>query len=232
MSGLVSTQLACARTQSRSSIGVSPSKVAARSPGRRKLAPARAAGRRPAPWSAPGTAPGPGRPRAARSAPAAGRPATCPTPCRSRPPPSGPRGRASAASAWCGHGCADPRGRRAGPAAARAPTPARRGAPGRAGSVLDVGQRRRHPGGDRRQHAARVQQITASPRPSPLSRLCARSGLTSTARCADSLVTGSTTERGGSTGGALGVPAVRRRLPVLGVSGEVDVYSAPACATA
>ena len=73
----------------------------------------RAAGRARAPWSARGRAPwhrarsAPRSPRAPRSAPAAGRRATCPRPCPSRRRRAG-RCASSAASAWCVHGASTP----------------------------------------------------------------------------------------------------------------------------
>ena len=97
MSGLVRTYCACSRTQRRSSGGVSPSYVAARSPGsasassRGQLVGGQRLGRRqvergrPAPEAPP-------RRRRPRSAPAAGRPGTCPTRCRWRRRRAGRRG--------------------------------------------------------------------------------------------------------------------------------------------
>ena len=126
MSGLVSTQEACARAQSRSTIGVSPSYGATRSPGSSSDCSDAQLVRRRVPWSARQVqhARRAAR-RAARTARGAGRPATCPRPCRwparrpgrrapARPPPPGGD-----------HGAVDAVRRRVRRAARAAPTAAR-----------------------------------------------------------------------------------------------------------
>ena len=102
----------------------------------------RPAGRGPAPWSGPGRARRPGGPRRAGPAPAAGRPATCPTPSRWRRRRAGPRARARRPRPGGDQGAGTPR------SASRARRSGRH--PGRPGRVPALADRQPVHVGDRR----------------------------------------------------------------------------------
>ena len=159
---------ACWRTQSRSSArGVA---VVRRRPhaGRGASRDSAAAGRPRAPWWATGTARwrrGRSGPRAVqeRRAPAAGRPATCRTPSRRRPPSTGRHARSSAASPGATTGRSTPAPARASTTAGCVQAGQAARLPGRAGHALDVGRRADRPAASR-EAAPAAASAEAAPR--------------------------------------------------------------------
>ena len=242
MSGLVSTQSACARTQSRSSSGVSPSKVAARTSGRTsarsdaQLVGGQRLGRRQVQRGGPrvGRASVDERGQLVGQRLARGG--------AGRDHHRRPAWASSAAVAWCAHGARDaarPEARRPAASGAHSGQSARR--PARAATVLDVGHRV-VPGGRPARRSSRSRprsggdlrpSVRTTSRPT-LARRFGQIGRASRCGCLRSADRRASSACADLRGGAPWTSPLSTRdeagHTVVAVCGEVDVYTAPAAA--